>query len=61
MIATRIAIHKNGVVVGAYGRVLVRNSRELHALHDKLSSVEMELNMYKRTFEKINTAKYTSR
>ena len=59
MIATRIPIHKNGVVVGAYGRVLVRNSRELHALHDKLSSIEMELNMYKRTFEKINTAKYT--
>lgn len=36
-----------------------RNTRELHMLHDKLSSIEMELNMYKRTFEKINTAKYT--
>lgn len=59
MIATRIPIRKNGMVIGAYGRVLVRNSRELHALHDKLSSIEMELNMYKRTFEKINTAKYT--
>ena len=59
MIATRIPIRKNGMVIGAYGRVLVRNTRELHMLHDKLSSSEMELNMYKRTFEKINTAKYT--
>ncbi len=60
MIATRIPIRKNGMVIGAYGRVLVRNTRELHMLHDKLSSIEMELNMYKRTFEKINTAKYTA-
>lgn len=59
MIATRIPIRKNGMVIGAYGRVLVRNTRELHMLHDKLSSIEMELNMYKRTYEKINTAKYT--
>ena len=59
MIATRIPIRKNGMVIGAYGRVLVRNTRELHMLHDKLSSIEMKLNMYKRTFEKINTAKYT--
>ena len=59
MIATRIPIRKNGMVIGAYGRVLVRNTRELYMLHDKLSSIEMELNMYKRTFEKINTAKYT--
>ena len=59
MIATRIPIRKNGMVIGAYGRVLVRNTRELHMLHDKLSSIEMELNMYKRTFEKIDTAKYT--
>ena len=59
MIATRIPIRKNGMVIGAYGRVLVRNTRELHMLHDKLSSIEMELNMYKRTFEKTNTAKYT--
>lgn len=59
MIATRIPIRKNGMVIGAYGRVLVRNTRELHMLHDKLSSIEVELNMYKRTFEKINTAKYT--
>ena len=59
MIATRIPIRKNGMVIGAYGRVLVRNTRELHMLHDKLSSIEMELNMYKRTFEKINTATYT--
>lgn len=59
MIATRIPIRKNGMVIGAYGRVLVRNTRELHMLHNKLSSIEMELNMYKRTFEKINTAKYT--
>ena len=59
MIATRIPIRKNGMVIGAYGRVLVRNTRELHMLHDKLSSIEMELNMYKGTFEKINTAKYT--
>lgn len=58
MIATRIPIIKDGEVIGAFGRVLFRNARDLENLRDKLSSIEMELNMYRKTFGKINTAKY---
>ena len=58
MIATRIPILKEGRVIGALGRVLFRNAGEMELLYDKLSSIEMELNLYKKTFEKINTSKY---
>ena len=58
MIATRIPIYKNGEVIGAFGRVLFRNVKDLEVLYDKLSTIEMELNLYKKTFGKINTAKY---
>lgn len=58
MIATRIPILKEGKVIGALGRVLFRNAGEMELLYDKLSSIEMELNLYKKTFEKINTSKY---
>lgn len=58
MIATRIPIYKDGEVIGAFGRVLFRNVKELEVLYDKLSTIEMELNLYRKTFGKINTAKY---
>lgn len=58
MIATRIPIFKEGEVIGAFGRVLFRNVRDLEVLYDKLNTIEMELNLYKKTFEKINTARY---
>lgn len=58
MIATRIPIYKNGEVIGAFGRVLFRNVKDLEVLYDKLSTIEMELNLYRKTFGKINTAKY---
>ena len=59
MIATRIPIFKDGKVIGAFGRVLFRNTKDLQTLYDKLSAIERELNLYKKTFEKINMAKYT--
>lgn len=58
MVATRIPIFKDREVIGAFGRVLFRNARDLEILHDKLNTIEMELNMYRKTFGKLNTAKY---
>ncbi len=36
MIATRIPIYKDGKIVGAFGRVLFKNIKELYSLHDKI-------------------------
>lgn len=58
MIASRIPIFKDGEIVGAFGRVLFRNTGDLRTLYDKMNSMEQELDMYKKTFGKINTAKY---
>lgn len=58
MIATRIPISKDGEIIGAFGRVLFRNARELEILHDKLNTMESELNLYKKTFGKVNASKY---
>ncbi len=58
MVATRVPIYKDGKVIGAYGRVLFRNMKDLQVLYDKLNVIEMELNLYRNTFEKINTSKY---
>lgn len=61
MIASRIPIVKNGQVVGAFGRVLLRNLKELQDLSKKMDSMIMELNLYKRAFEQVSTARYTLR
>lgn len=58
MIASRIPIFKDGQIAGAFGRVLFRNTGELRTLYDKMNSMEQELNLYKKTFGKINTARY---
>lgn len=58
MIASRIPIFKDGKIVGAFGRVLFRNAEDLHTLYDKMNSMEQELDMYKKNFGKINTARY---
>lgn len=59
MIASRIPIVKNGEVVGAFGRVLLRNRKDLQELSEKMDSMIMELNLYKRAFEQVSTARYT--
>lgn len=58
MIASRIPIFKDGEIVGAFGRVLFRNAKDLRTLYNKMNSIEQELDMYKKTFGKINTARY---
>lgn len=59
MIASRIPIYKDGEVIGAFGRVLFRNMGDLKILYEKMNSMELELSLYKKTFGKINTARYT--
>lgn len=59
MIASRVPIVKNGEVVGAFGRVLLRNRKDLQDLSKKMDAMIMELNLYKRAFEQVSTARYT--
>ncbi|MGL4484987.1 MAG: sigma-54 interaction domain-containing protein [Anaerovoracaceae bacterium] len=58
MIATRIPIIKDGVIVGAFGRVLFKNVKELDSLYGRLNKAEQELSDYKNRYGNINTAKY---
>jgi PAS domain S-box-containing protein len=59
MVATRIPIIKNGVVVGAVGKVLFRNLKELNALYNKISKIERELEHYKGELKQLNKATYS--
>lgn len=45
MIANCIPIFKDGQVVGAFGRVLLRNARHLQKLYDKMNSIEMKISV----------------
>ncbi|HVI42937.1 MAG TPA: sigma 54-interacting transcriptional regulator, partial [Anaerovoracaceae bacterium] len=59
MIATRLPIIKDGKVIGAFGRVLFKDVNELNNLYEKINKIETELDLYKKQFGKINTAKYS--
>lgn len=59
MIATRIPIIKDGRIVGAFGRVLFKNIKELYSLHDKILEMESQLSLYRSKYGRINEAKYT--
>ncbi|WP_130861772.1 sigma-54 interaction domain-containing protein [Bacilliculturomica massiliensis] len=59
MIASRIPIYKDGEILGAFGRVLFRSMGDLRMLYEKMNSMELELSLYKKTFGKINTARYS--
>lgn len=59
MIASRIPIFKNGEVIGAFGRVLLRNMKDLQDLSKKMDTMIMELNLYKKAFEQVSTARYS--
>lgn len=58
MIATRIPITHNGELVGAFGRVLIRNTKDLEVFSNKLNVIERELKLYKNAFDRINSSKY---
>ncbi len=58
MIANRIPLIVDGQVVGAVGKVIFRNVKELNVLHSKITSIEQELESYKGEIKNLNTAKY---
>ncbi len=59
MVATRIPIYQDGKIVGAFGRVLFKNIKELYSLHDRIMEMESQLSLYRSKYGRINEAKYT--
>ncbi|MBU3112893.1 sigma-54 interaction domain-containing protein [Clostridium lacusfryxellense] len=59
MIASRIAIFKNGKIIGAIGKVLFRNLKELNNLYSKIKNMKKELETYKTRLKELNTAIYS--
>ncbi|MBK5241033.1 sigma 54-interacting transcriptional regulator [Clostridium sp.] len=59
MIASRMPIIKNGVVIGAFGKVLFRNVKDLNKLNIKIATIEKELETYKTRLKQLNTASYS--
>ncbi|MBT9154540.1 MAG: Limonene hydroxylase [Firmicutes bacterium] len=59
MIATRIPMISNGEVVGAVGKVLFRKMSDLEALHDKLSKMEEQLELYKGQINTANRSRFS--
>jgi transcriptional regulator with PAS, ATPase and Fis domain len=59
MIASRIPIIKNGELIGALGKVLFRNIKELNKLYIKMKNMGKELETYKTHLKQINTASYS--
>ncbi len=59
MIASRIPIIKNGEIIGAIGKVLFRNVKELNNLYSKIKNMEKELETYKTRLKQLNTASYS--
>ena len=56
MIATRMPIIKNGEIIGAIGKVLFRNVKELNSLYSKIKTMKKELETYKTQLKQLNTA-----
>lgn len=59
MIANRIPVYQNEKIVGAFGRVVFRDTEELYSLFKRIQEMEAELNYYKKSFHKTNQSKYT--
>jgi len=59
MVVMRLPIIKNGAVVGAVGKVMFRDLRELKALAENLNLIESELKLYKTELHRLKGAKYT--
>ncbi|MGH4050540.1 MAG: sigma-54 interaction domain-containing protein [Clostridium sp.] len=59
MIASRIPIIKNGEILGAIGKVLFRNVKELNNLYSKIKNMKKEIETYKTHFKELNTASYS--
>lgn len=58
MIASRIPLIKDGVVIGAMGKVLFRNIEDLHILYKQINQLQEQVDHYRKTTG-INQAKYS--
>ena len=52
-------IIKNGEIIGAIGKVLFRNVKELTSLYSKIKTMKKELETYKTQLKQLNTASYS--
>ncbi|GAB6138106.1 sigma-54 interaction domain-containing protein [Halanaerobaculum tunisiense] len=59
MVCSRIPIEKDGEIVGAIGKVLFKDVKELMALSQKLEGLENKLNHYKSEIKRLEEAKYS--
>jgi len=59
MIATRIPIKKDGKIIGAIGKVLFQDVKELESLAKRMSQTNEHLNYYKNEIKKLQEAKYS--
>lgn len=59
MVVMRIPIIKAGKVVGAVGKVMFRDVRELKSLVENLNLIETELKYYKTELQRLKGAKYS--
>ncbi|QEK13705.1 AAA family ATPase [Crassaminicella thermophila] len=59
MISMRVPIKKDGKVIGAVGKVMFKDVRDLKLLSKKISNLEKELAYYKSELSKDRTAKYS--
>ena len=59
MIVQRIPIRKDGRVVGAFGQVIFKDSKEVGQLARKLSELESRVRLYQKDLESLRTAKYS--
>ena len=59
VVVTRIPILKDGEVVGAIGRVLFKDIKDVKLLSRKFNTLQSELEYYKEELRKIHGGKYT--
>ncbi len=59
MVCSRIPIKKDEEIVGAIGKVLFKDVKELSALAQKLEGLENQLNHYKNEIKRLEEAKYS--
>lgn len=58
-VVTRMPIIKDGEVVGAVGKLLFRDVKDIKALAEKFNSLQSELEYYKEELQKVQGGKYT--
>ncbi len=59
MIASRIAVWRDGKVIGAVGTVLFKDVKEVKALANRLENLESKVKTYEGEISRLHQAKYT--